>query len=101
MDESLVTGESRPVAKEPGAPVIGGTVNLHGSFVLEVTRIGAATVLSGIIRAVEEAQASRSRASRRVADRVVGVFVPAILVLAVGHDGRAPRCAARRRRRPS
>jgi Cu2+-exporting ATPase len=82
VDEALVTGESRPVGKEPGAPVIGGTVNLHGSFVLEVTRTGAATVLSGIIRAVEEAQASRPRI-QAVADRLVGVFVPAILVLAV------------------
>ena len=82
VDESLVTGESRPVGKEPGAPAIGGTVNLHGSFVLEVTRTGAATVLSGIIRAVEEAQASRPRI-QAVADRLVGVFVPAILVLAV------------------
>jgi P-type Cu2+ transporter len=82
VDESLVTGESRPVAKEPGAAVIGGTANLHGSFVLEVTRTGAATVLAGIIRAVEEAQASRPRI-QAVADRVVGVFVPAVLVLAV------------------
>jgi heavy metal translocating P-type ATPase len=82
VDESLVTGESRPVAKEPGSPVIGGTVNLHGSFELEVTRTGNATVLAGIIRAVEEAQASRPRI-QAVADRVVGVFVPAILVLAV------------------
>jgi Cu2+-exporting ATPase len=82
VDESLVTGESRPVGKEPGAPAIGGTINLHGSFVLEVTRTGAATVLSGIIRAVEEAQASRPRI-QAVADRLVGIFVPAILVLAV------------------
>ncbi len=81
VDESLVTGESRPVPKEPGAPVIGGTVNLHGAFVAEVTRTGAATVLAGIIRAVEEAQASRPRI-QAVADRVVGVFVPAILLLA-------------------
>ena len=89
VDESLVTGESRPVGKEPGSPAIGGTVNLHGSFVLAVTRTGAATVLSGIIRAVEEAQASRPRI-QAVADRLVGVFVPAILVLAVAGDGRAP-----------
>ena len=86
VDESLVTGESRPVAKAPGAAVIGGTVNLHGSFVLEVTRTGAATVLAGIIRAVEEAQAARPRI-QAVADRVVGVFVPAILVLAVAAAG--------------
>jgi len=82
VDESLVTGESRPVAKQPGSPVIGGTVNLHGSFILEVTRTGAATVLAGIIRAVEEAQASRPRI-QEVADRVVGFFVPAILLLAI------------------
>jgi len=82
VDESLVTGESRPVGKEPGSRAIGGTVNLHGSFVLAVTRTGAATVLSGIIRAVEEAQASRPRI-QAVADRLVGVFVPAILLLAV------------------
>jgi len=82
VDESLVTGESRPVAKEPGAPVIGGTVNLHGSLVFLVTRTGADTVLAGIIRAVEEAQAERPRI-QALADRVVGYFVPAILALAV------------------
>lgn len=82
VDESLVTGESRPVGKAAGSPVIGGTVNLHGSFILEVTRTGAATVLAGIIRAVEEAQASRPRI-QALADRVVGIFVPAILVLAI------------------
>jgi heavy metal translocating P-type ATPase len=82
VDESLVTGESRPVAKVPGSPVIGGTVNLGGSFVLAVSRTGPGTVLAGIIRAVEEAQASRPRI-QQVADRVVGWFVPAILVLAV------------------
>ncbi len=97
VDESLVTGEARPVGKEPGATAIGGTVNLHGSFVLEVTRTGAATVLSGIIRAVEEAQASRPRI-QAVADRLVGWFVPAILVLAVaataGHLLRGTPAAA-------
>ncbi|HVP66259.1 MAG TPA: heavy metal translocating P-type ATPase [Anaeromyxobacteraceae bacterium] len=82
VDESLVTGESRPVAKEAGASVIGGTVNLHGSFRFQVTRTGADTVLAGIIRAVEEAQAERPRI-QAVADRVVGYFVPAVLGLAV------------------
>ena len=81
-DESLVTGESRPVAKAPGASVIGGTVNLHGAFEMEVTRTGAATVLAGIVRAVEDAQAQRPRI-QAVADRVVGWFVPAILALAL------------------
>ncbi len=81
VDESLVTGESRPVAKSAGAPVIGGTVNLHGALEIEVTRVGKDTVLAAIVRAVEEAQAARPRI-QAVADRVVGAFVPAMLVLA-------------------
>lgn len=80
-DEALVTGESRPVPKGPGAPVIGGTINLHGSLLLEVTRVGEETVLAGIIRAVQEAQEQKPRL-QALADRVVGVFVPAVLVLA-------------------
>lgn len=80
-DEALVTGESRPVSKGPGAPVIGGTINLHGSLLVEVTRVGKETVLAGIIRAVEEAQDQKPRL-QALADRVVGIFVPAVLVLA-------------------
>ncbi len=83
VDESLVTGESRPVAKAPGAEVIGGTVNQHGALVVEVTRVGKETVLAAIVRAVEEAQEAKPRL-QAVADRVVGVFVPAMLVLAAG-----------------
>jgi Cu2+-exporting ATPase len=85
-DEALVTGESRPVGKGPGAPVIGGTINLHGSLLVEVTRVGKATVLAGIIRAVEEAQDQKPRL-QAVADRVVGVFVPGVLVLAAATVG--------------
>ncbi|HYQ81324.1 MAG TPA: heavy metal translocating P-type ATPase, partial [Anaeromyxobacteraceae bacterium] len=81
VDESLVTGESRPVAKAPGAAVIGGSLNLHGTFAFRVTRAGNETVLAGIARAVEEAQAQKPRL-QAFADRVVGVFVPAILLLA-------------------
>jgi P-type Cu2+ transporter len=81
VDEALVTGESRPVAKVPGAAVIGGTMNQHGALIVEVTRVGAETVLAGIVRAVEEAQTRKPRI-QAVADRVVGVFVPAMLVLA-------------------
>jgi Cu2+-exporting ATPase len=81
VDESLVTGESRPVAKRPGAAVIGGTVNGTGALIVEVTRVGKDTVLAGIVRAVEEAQGAKPRI-QAVADRVVGVFVPAMLVLA-------------------
>ncbi|WP_242343881.1 heavy metal translocating P-type ATPase [Anaeromyxobacter terrae] len=83
VDESLVTGESRPVAKAPGAAVIGGTVNGTGALVVEVARVGKDTVLAGIVRAVEEAQGAKPRI-QAVADRVVGVFVPAMLVLAAG-----------------
>ncbi|HSN16190.1 MAG TPA: heavy metal translocating P-type ATPase metal-binding domain-containing protein, partial [Anaeromyxobacteraceae bacterium] len=82
-DEALVTGESRPVAKRAGATVIGGSVNLHGSLIVEVTRVGKETVLAGIIRAVEDAQAAKPRI-QAVADRLVGLFVPAVLVLAAG-----------------
>lgn len=80
IDESLLTGESKPVGKIPGAEVTGGSTNLYGSLVFEVTRTGKDTVLSGIIRAVEDAQSARLRI-QSVADRVVGVFVPAILIL--------------------
>ena len=83
VDESLVTGESRPVPKGPGSAVIGGTVNQLGALVVEVTRVGKDTVLASIVRAVEEAQAAKPRL-QAVADRVVGVFVPAMLVLAAG-----------------
>jgi len=83
VDESLVTGESRPVAKGPGAAVIGGTVNRHGALAFRVTRVGKDTVLAGIVRAVEEAQVAKPRI-QAVADRVVGVFVPVMLVLAAG-----------------
>ncbi|BDG01905.1 heavy metal translocating P-type ATPase [Anaeromyxobacter oryzae] len=82
VDEALLTGESRPVAKAPGAAVIGGTVNQHGALLVEVTRVGKDTVLAGIVRAVEDAQAQKPRI-QAVADRVVGGFVPAMLVLAV------------------
>jgi heavy metal translocating P-type ATPase len=81
VDESLVTGEPAPVEKGPGAAVIGGTVNRFGALVVEVTRVGDRTVLAGIVRAVEEAQARKPRV-QAVADRVVGWFVPALLVLA-------------------
>ena len=81
VDEAILTGEARPVAKRPGTEVIGGTMNLHGSFTFRVTRTGARTVLSGIIRAVEEAQAQKPRI-QALADRVTGVFVPAVLALA-------------------
>ncbi|HEY6001918.1 MAG TPA: heavy metal translocating P-type ATPase [Anaeromyxobacter sp.] len=83
VDESLVTGEARPIAKAPGSAVIGGSVNQHGALVVRVTRTAKEGVLAGIVRAVEEAQESRPRI-QAVADRVVGIFVPAMLALAAG-----------------
>jgi Cu2+-exporting ATPase len=68
VNESMVTGESRPVAKEPGAEVIGGTVNGSGSLRVRVGKTGEETVLAGIMRLVQEAQTSRTRA-QALADR--------------------------------
>ncbi|MBF0557600.1 MAG: heavy metal translocating P-type ATPase [Nitrospirae bacterium] len=80
VDESLITGESKPVVKAAGSEVVGGSINLFGTFIFEVTRTGKETVLSGIIRSVEEAQAHKPKI-QLIADRVVGYFVPAILVI--------------------
>lgn len=82
VDEALITGESRPVSKRVGSEVVGGSVNLYGTLTFEVTRTGKDTVLSGIIRAVEDAQA-RKPSIQILADRIVGYFVPAILMLTV------------------
>ncbi|MCE2489003.1 MAG: copper-translocating P-type ATPase [Anaerolineae bacterium] len=81
VDESLLTGESLPVDKTPGDEVIGATLNHQGRLVIEARRLGADSALAQIIRMVEEAQASRAPI-QRVADRVSGVFVPIVLVLA-------------------
>jgi Cu2+-exporting ATPase len=80
VDEALITGESRPVSKRVGSEVVGGSVNLYGALTFEVTRTGRDTVLSGIIRAVEDAQARKPKI-QILADRIVGYFVPAILLL--------------------
>jgi len=82
VDESMLSGESRPVDKGPGSRVCTGTVNGHGRLRIEVTGTGRDTVLSRIIRAVEEAQARKSPV-QGVADRVVGVFVPSILLVSL------------------
>jgi Cu2+-exporting ATPase len=71
MNEAFLTGESRPVPKEPGAEVVAGSVNGEGAMTVEVTRTGEATTLSQIQRLVEEAQASRSR-FQNLADRAAG-----------------------------
>ncbi len=80
-DESLVTGESRPVAKTVGALVIGGTVNGLGSLIVKVMRTDNDSILAQIVRLVEQAQAETAPI-QRVADRVSSFFVPLILLLA-------------------
>ncbi|WP_250466443.1 heavy metal translocating P-type ATPase [Caballeronia sp. GAFFF2] len=82
VDESLITGESLPVAKEPGARATGGSINGEGVIAIETTAIGAETTLARIIRLVESAQAEKAPIQRLV-DRVSAVFVPAILVIAL------------------
>ena len=82
LDESMLTGESLPVDKAAGASVFGGTVNRTGSFVFRATRVGSETTLSRLVRLVSEAQGSKPPV-QRLADRVAGVFVPIVLVLAL------------------
>ncbi|MFC5431183.1 heavy metal translocating P-type ATPase [Paraburkholderia denitrificans] len=81
IDESLITGESLPVAKQPGDPVTAGSINGEGALAVRTTAIGAETTLARIIRLVESAQAEKAPIQRLV-DRVSAVFVPAILIIA-------------------
>jgi Cu+-exporting ATPase len=82
VDESMVTGESIPAEKEPGAKVIGGTLNGTGALVIRAERVGADTLLAQIVRLVGEAQRSRAPVQRLV-DQVARWFVPAVLLIAV------------------
>jgi cation-transporting ATPase V/Cu+-exporting ATPase len=81
VDESMLTGESVPVAKAPGDAVAGATVNAGGALTVRATRVGADTALARIVRLVEDAQASKGPA-QRLADRVSAVFVPAVIGVA-------------------
>jgi len=82
VDESMLTGESLPVAKECNARVTGGSINGEGRVLVRVTHVGAQTMLSHIIRLVEDAQAAKAPIQRLV-DQVSAVFVPVVLLLAV------------------
>ncbi len=82
LDESMISGESLPVERSVGDPVIGGTQNLSGSFVFEVKQVGTETVLSKIVKMVEDAQGSKP-AIQALADKVIAVFVPIVLGLAL------------------
>ncbi|WP_370877162.1 copper-transporting P-type ATPase [Kaistia dalseonensis] len=82
VDESLVTGESMPVTKEPGSPVISGTLNRSGGFVMRAEKVGGDTMLARIVQMVAEAQRSRAPI-QRLADQIAGWFVPLVIAIAV------------------
>ncbi len=98
VDESMVSGEAIPVAKNPGDRVVGATVNGTGSFVLKAERVGAETLLARVVRMVADAQRSRAPI-QKLADQVAGYFVPAVVSIAVataivwGLVGPEPRMA--------
>ena len=82
VDESMLTGESIPVEKKIGSEVVGATINKTGSFKFRTTKVGKDTVLSQIIRMVEEAQGSKAPI-QKMADTISGVFVPVVVVIAL------------------
>jgi Cu+-exporting ATPase len=82
IDESMITGESVPVAKSPGATVTGGTINGNGALVIRAARVGADTMLAKIVALVAEAQRSRAP-TQGLADRVSAWFVPVVVTVAV------------------
>jgi Cu+-exporting ATPase len=81
IDESMLTGESMPVEKKAGDIVIGATINRFGTFKFEATKVGKDTALSQIIKMVEDAQGSKAPI-QKIADKVSGVFVPAVIGIA-------------------
>ncbi|MHA6298207.1 heavy metal translocating P-type ATPase [Devosia sp. CAU 1758] len=82
VDESMISGEPLPVSKSVGASVVGGTLNVSGSFRFRATKVGADTMLAQIIRMVEDAQAGKLPI-QAVVDRITAVFVPVVIALAI------------------
>lgn len=82
VDESMITGESMPVKKQVGDECIGSTINKNGSFVFEAKRIGEDTMLSQIVKLVEDAQSNKAPI-QRLADKISSVFVPSVIAIAV------------------
>ena len=83
VDQSMLTGESMPIDVEPGEAVAGATINTYGRLVVRAAKVGAETALAQIARLVAEAQAGKAPIQRLV-DRISGVFVPIVLVIALG-----------------
>jgi P-type Cu+ transporter len=86
VDQSLLTGESVPVEKQPGDEVVGATVNAGGRLVVRATRVGADTALAQIARLVTDAQSGKAPV-QRLADRVSGIFVPVVIAIALATLG--------------
>jgi len=82
IDESMVTGESLPVNKQPGDQVVGATINKTGSFKFQATRVGTDTFLAQIVKLVQQAQGSKAPI-QRLADKVAGLFVPVVIAIAI------------------
>ena len=80
VDESMISGEPIPVEKEPGDTVLAGTINQRGSFIIEATEVGSATVLARIIAMVEQAQGSKAPVQRLV-DKISAIFVPSVIAI--------------------